>query len=168
METKNDKTEQEVSYKVEVVDFEDKYAEAFCDLNKEWITTYFKLEESDLDILSNPRKYVIDNGGRIFVGLLNGQPLGVCALYKIDEPPYDYELAKFAVSPKAQGHGLGNLLCETLIKTVKELGGKRIFIDTNSRLKPAIHLYKKYGFRELPELIHTNFERVDVQMELVL
>ena len=31
------------------------------------------------------------------------EPVGVCALCKMDHPLYDYELAKLAVSPEVQG-----------------------------------------------------------------
>ena len=85
----------------------------------------------------------------------------------LDHPVYDYELAKLAVSPKVQGKGIGVLLCEAVVNKAKELGGKRIFIESNTRLKPAIHIYHKLGFRELPEY-HTTYERGDIQMELTI
>ena len=85
----------------------------------------------------------------------------------ISHPLYDYELAKLAVSPKVQGKGIGVLLCEAVVNKAKELGGKRIFIESNTRLKPAIHIYHKLGFKELPEY-HTTYERGDIQMELMI
>ena len=94
-----------------------------------------------------------------------GKPVGVCALCKMDDPLYDYELAKLAVSPKAQGKGIGLLLCETVVEKAKELGAKRLFLESNTLLKTAIHIYRKLGFKELSEY-HPAYERGDIQMEL--
>ena len=59
------------------------------------------------------------------VALYKDEPVGVCALCKMDHPLYDYELAKLAVSPKVQGKGIGVLLCEAVVNKAKELGGKK-------------------------------------------
>ena len=39
--------------------------------------------------------------------------------------------------------------------------------ESNTLLKPAIHTYKKLGFRELAEY-HPAYARGDIQMELTL
>ena len=140
---------------------------AFRTLNEEWITAYFRMEEADYKALDHPKEYILDKGGAILVALYKDEPVGVCALCKMDHPLYDYELAKLAVSPKVQGKGIGVLLCEAVVNKAKELGGKRIFIESNTRLKPAIHIYHKLGFKELPEY-HTTYERGDIQMELMI
>ena len=135
--------------------------------DEEWITAYFRMEEADYKALDHPKEYILDKGGAILVALYKDEPVGVCALCKMDHPLYDYELAKLAVSPKVQGKGIGVLLCEAVVNKAKELGGKRIFIESNTRLKPAIHIYHKLGFKELPEY-HTTYERGDIQMELMI
>lgn len=65
---------------------------------------------------------------------------------------YDYELAKLAVSPKVQGKGIGVLLCEAVVNKAKELGGKRIFIESNTRLKPAILFIISWASRNFPNI----------------
>ena len=85
----------------------------------------------------------------------------------MEDPVYDYELAKFAVSPKAQGKGIGILLCEAVVNKAKELGAKKLFLESNTLLKPAIHIYRKIGFKELSEY-HPAYERGDIQMELTI
>lgn len=42
---------------------------------------------------------------------------------------------------------------------------KKLFLESNTLLKPAIHTYKKLGFKELTEY-HPAYERGDIQMEL--
>lgn len=152
---------------IKIVPYEPCYQSAFRTLNEEWITAYFRMEEADYKALDHPKEYILDKGGAILVALYKDEPVGVCALCKMDHPLYDYELAKLAVSPKVQGKGIGVLLCEAVVNKAKELGGKRLFIESNTRLKPAIHIYHKLGFKELPEY-QTTYERGDIQMELII
>ena len=131
---------------IKIVPYEPCYQSAFRTLNEEWITAYFRMEEADYKALDHPKEYILDKGGAILVALYKDEPVGVCALCKMDHPLYD---------------------CEAVVNKAKELGGKRIFIESNTRLKPAIHIYHKLGFKELPEY-HTTYERGDIQMELMI
>lgn len=152
---------------VKIVAYEPCYQIAFRSLNEEWITAHWNMEEADYKALDHPQEYILDKGGHIFIALYKGEPVGTCALYKMEDPLYDYELAKLAVSPKVQGKGIGVILCETVINKAIEFGAKRLFLESNTILKPAIHLYRKLGFKELAEL-HPAYERGDIQMELIV
>jgi GNAT superfamily N-acetyltransferase len=152
---------------IEIVDFEPKYKDAYKALNEEWISRYFKLEETDYIMLENPQDYVIKPGGYIFVALYKNKPVGVCALVKSKGLDYDYELAKMAVSPFVQGKKIGFLLGQALIAKAESLGAKRIYLESNTLLKPAINLYYKLGFVKI-ENRTSKYERVDIQMELLL
>ena len=92
---------------IKIVPYEPCYQSAFRTLNEEWITAYFRMEEADYKALDHPKEYILDKGGAILVALYKDEPVGVCALCKMDHPLYDYELAKLAVSPKVQGKGIG-------------------------------------------------------------
>ncbi|UKT66131.1 bifunctional helix-turn-helix transcriptional regulator/GNAT family N-acetyltransferase [Pedobacter mucosus] len=152
---------------VRIIAYQPKYQSAFKLLNEEWISNYFEMEEADYKALDNPEEYILSKGGKIFVALYNDEPLGVCALIKMDGKKYDYEMAKMAVSPKAQGKNIGWLLGQEIIKTVKELGASKIYLESNTILKPAISLYHKMGFQKIignP----TPYKRCNIQMELNL
>lgn len=152
---------------VQIVEYEQKYQSAFKALNKEWISTYFEMEEADYKALDNPEEYILNKGGKIFVALYNDEPLGVCAIMKMDDPNYDFELAKMAVSPKAQGKSIGWLLGQAIIKSAKELGASKLYLESNTILKPAISLYYKLGFQKITG--HpTPYKRCNIQMELNL
>lgn len=155
------------SKEVQIVAFEDKYAEAFKALNEEWIATYFELEEADRKALNNPHSYILDKGGKIFVALYQDQPVGVCALIKMDDPEYDYELAKMAVSPTVQGKNIGWLLSQAVVNAAKELGASKLYLESNTALKPAINLYQKIGFKKIVGRA-TPYARCNIQMELIL
>lgn len=153
---------------VEIVDYQPLYKKTFYELNRKWIETYWELEPHDIEVLENPEKYILDKGGHIFVAVYNGYPVGVCALCPMSEDSgYDFELAKLAVNNSIQRKGIGRRLCEAVINKARELGGVKLFLESNTRLKPAIALYRKLGFKELPEY-HPAYARGDIQMELTL
>lgn len=152
---------------VQMVPYEEKYQSAFRALNEEWISTYFKMEEADYKALDDPKAYILDKGGKIFVALYQDEPVGVCALIKMNDPDYDYELAKMAVSPKIQGKSIGWLLGQAIVNAAKELGASKIYLESNTSLKPAINLYQKLGFKKVVGR-STPYERCNIQMELDL
>lgn len=152
---------------VKIVAYHDKYHSAFKSLNEEWISTYFKLEEADRKALGNPKSYILDKGGKIFVALYNDQPVGVCSLIKMDDPEYQYELAKMAVSPAIQGKSIGWLLGQAVVNAARELGASKLYLESNTALKPAINLYHKLGFKKVVGR-STPYERCNIQMELIL
>lgn len=152
---------------VAIVPYEDKYQEAFKSLNVEWISTYFQMEEADYKALDNPDSYILNKGGKIFVALYENEPVGVCALIKMEDPEYDFELAKMAVSPKIQGKSIGWLLGQAIVNAAKDLGASKLYLESNTILKPAINLYHKLGFKKVVGRA-TPYERCNIQMELDL
>ncbi|MCU7616248.1 helix-turn-helix domain-containing GNAT family N-acetyltransferase [Chryseobacterium sp. PBS4-4] len=150
-----------------IVPYEAKYQSAFRSLNEEWISNYFEMEEADYKALDNPEEYILNKGGKIFVALYKDEPLGVCTLIKMNDPEYDYEMAKMAVSPKAQGKSLGSLLGNAVIDAAKELGASKLYLESNTILKPAINLYHKLGFEKITGR-QTPYQRCNIQMELKL
>ncbi len=153
--------------KVKIVSFDPKYQAFFKRINENWINTHFVMEENDRNSLENPKEYILDKGGDILVALCDGEPVGVCALIKMNDPEYDYELAKMAVSPKAKGKGIGWLLGKAIEDRARILGAKKIYLESNTILKPAINLYHKLGFKKV--VGHTTpYKRCNIQMELEL
>ena len=150
---------------VSIIPYSDAYQDAFRQLNEEWIVKYFELEEMDKQALNHPKEYILDKGGYIAVALWKGMAVGVCALIPCPHEGYDFELSKMGVSPKAQGKGIGKLLGEHIIAKAKELGAKKLFLESNRKLGPALSLYKKLGFREMTQ-IASPYNRSDIQMEL--
>ncbi|MDV6167597.1 GNAT family N-acetyltransferase [Flavobacterium sp. DG1-102-2] len=152
---------------VAIVAYTPRYASAFRQLNEEWISSYFTMEETDYKALDDPEGYILSKGGYIFVALYKNEPVGVCALIKMDDPQYDFELAKMAVSPKAQGKSIGSLLGQAVIEKARSLGASAIYLESNTILKPAISLYHKLGFQKTVGHA-TPYERCNIQMGLKL
>lgn len=152
---------------VEIVGYEPRFHSVFKKLNAEWIEKYFRLEAEDVEALDDPKGHILEKGGHIFVALCKGEAVGVCALKKMDDPVFDFELAKLAVRADARGLGIGLLLGEAVIAKARELGGRKIFLESNTVLVPAINLYKKLGFRKIVGRA-TPYARSNIQMALDL
>ena len=152
---------------VEIVDYRPEYFMTFKRLNIMWINSHWSLEPHDLEVLNDPDASILSKGGHIFVALVNGEPMGVVALCRMHGSGYDFELAKLAVDPVSRGTGVGEKICRAAIDRARHLGASKIFLESNTILKPAISLYRKLGFTELKEY-HPAYERGDIQMELTL
>lgn len=155
------------SKEIQIISYEPGYQPIFKSLNENWITSHWQLEPHDLETLDYPQENILDKGGYIFIAIHKGEPIGVCALCKMNDSIYDYELAKLAVASDSHGKGIGQLLCKAVIDKAKEMGATRLFLESNTLLKPAISLYRKLGFKELREY-HPAYARGDIQMELSL
>lgn len=152
---------------IRIVAFSPAYKSAFKNLNEEWISAYFKMEAADYRALDEPEAYIINKGGFILVALDKDIPVGVCALVKMNDSEYDFELAKMAVSPAAQGKRIGLTLALAILEKARSEGARMIFIESNTILEPAINLYRKLGFIEVTSRA-TPYERCNIQMELDL
>ncbi len=147
---------------MEIVEFEPRYAGAFQALNEAWISKHFAIEPKDREVLGDPQGKIIDRGGRVFMALKDGEPVGCAALLKMDDG--GYEVAKMTVSETLRGSGLGRLLMQRCIDAGAEMGATRLYLETNSSLGPALGLYRAMGFKDLAPT-ETPYVRADVFME---
>lgn len=148
---------------IEIIPFENKYAQYFYDLNAEWLEKYFYIEPYDEKVLSNPKKYVLDPGGFIFFAKYNNEIAGVVSL--INQKTF-YELSKMAVSPKYQGLKIGQKLMDFSINFAQSQNWESITLYSHRSLVPAINLYKKIGFKEIPVEENSHYKRSDIKMIL--
>jgi putative acetyltransferase len=141
---------------------------AFRRLNEEWIAKYFTIEAADEAVIADPWGKILKPGGRIFLAVRNGETVGCCAL--VVKGPGEYEVAKTAVTESARGAGIGRQLLEAVLAMARTLGARRLYLETNRKLAPAIGLYESVGFRHVPEerLVPSPYARANVFMELYL
>ena len=138
----------------------------FRDINLEWIERFFAVEDKDRETLNNPQKYFLDPGGAIFIAEDDDNPVGAVALIVMGGG--SVELSKMGVRPAAQGKGVGRMLIAAAVNRARDMGMRRVYIETNSILAPAIKLYHEAGFVPLKERVPTPYARADVQLELLL
>ena len=151
---------------ITIVPFSPQYKEHIKTLNYEWLEKFFVVEPSDVESLSDPQTYIIDKGGHIFFAKNGTEIVGTSSLIKVDSE--EYELAKMAVTEEYQGRGVGKLLLEHGIKAAMALRVKKLSLYSNTKLSSAIHLYKTYGFYEVPLPKDVHYNRADIKMEKIL
>ncbi|HMI19245.1 MAG TPA: GNAT family N-acetyltransferase [Sphingomonas sp.] len=144
-------------------------APLFHDINAEWISTMFRLEQSDREVLEDPRTHILDGGGAIlFVEAPGLGIIGTCAIRRTGSG--SAELTKMGVRESARGMKAGEFLLAATIARAKAMGIETLYLLTNSKCVQAIHLYEKLGFRHDAEIMATygaRYERCDVAMRYV-
>ncbi|WP_115461862.1 GNAT family N-acetyltransferase [Winogradskyella aurantiaca] len=146
-----------------IISFDHKYAKDFHDLNIEWLETYFYVEPYDKEVLSKPDKYIINKGGQIFFLLEKDAVLATAALMPTEDPTV-LELTKMAVTPRARGEKFGQRLLQYCIDFAKSKDYAALMLYSNTILENAIHLYRKYGFKELELEKDNPYERANIKM----
>ncbi|MEM6820438.1 MAG: GNAT family N-acetyltransferase [Verrucomicrobiota bacterium] len=101
-------------------------------------------ESTDADLKDIEGHYI--NRGGAFDVYLNAQEeiVGTVGLYRIDDRIC--ELRKMYLYPEQRGKGIGKQLLEHALLKAKHLEFSQVTLETASKLKEAIHLYKRYGF----------------------
>ena len=130
---------------IEILDYTPEYKEYFQKLNYEWLKKYFKVEEMDKKILLHPEEEIILKGGFVLYARLEDKIVGTAAVLKKDKKTF--EIAKMAVTEKAQGMQVGRKLTKNAIARAADNGAQQIILKTDNRLRAAINLYRSLGFR---------------------
>ena len=151
---------------MEIINFDNKYAKYFYELNVEWLKTYFYVEPYDDEVLSNPEQYIINKGGHIFFALLNKKIVGTIALMPFGNNGL-FELTKMAVTPQERGRKIGQELLMYCIAYSKKIGQPKLILYSNTKLINAIYLYRKHGFNEVPIDQTSPYLRSHIKMELI-
>lgn len=150
---------------ITIIPFTESLAADFAALNKAWLTKYFEVEPLDEKMLSNPVKYYITEGGFIYFALLDGEVAGTIALLKVTDTVF--ELSKMAVDEQFQGKKIGNAMIAHCLQEGTRLNLEKIILYSNTTLGPAIHLYEKFGFKEIVGF-KSEYKRANIKMEISL
>jgi len=147
---------------IEIIPYSPELKEHLKMLNYEWLEEYFHVEEGDRISLSNPQEIILDKGGFIFFAKNGEEIIGTASLLKKTETIF--ELGKMAVAKNSRGLGIGKLLLEHCLEFATQKKMESLILYSNTKLEPAIHLYRKYGFEEI-ELEQGVYERGNIKME---
>ncbi len=141
---------------------------AFRDLNEAWIASNFVVEEKDWEMLNDPVGQILQPGGALLMAVEDGAVIGTCALIAMQDG--EFEVAKMTVAENYRGNGVGKTLLAQVIEYARGMGASRLYLETNSKLQSAIHVYESLGFQHLPpEKVHPSpYARAEVYMELLL
>jgi DNA-binding MarR family transcriptional regulator/GNAT superfamily N-acetyltransferase len=129
-----------------IVEYRDELAADFHDINVEWISEMFTLEDTDREVLRNPRRNIVDPGGVVlFVEAKGLGIVGTCALQKTSDT--GFELTKMGVRRSARGLKAGEFLLAAIIARAMDMGAQPLYLLSNAKCAAAVHLYEKAGFR---------------------
>jgi ribosomal protein S18 acetylase RimI-like enzyme len=81
---------------------------------------------------------------------INGEPVGLSTLYLMPYRKLAHQcLFSIIVSEKYRGQGVGTVLMNNIMHLGKELFKLEVLYLEVYEANPAIHLYRKFGFREV-------------------
>jgi GNAT superfamily N-acetyltransferase len=149
---------------VQIVEYSSVYQPWFEKLNRHWIEKYFWMEPVDFEVLQWPDEHIIKPGGSILMARCRNEVAGTVALKRVNENVYEF--TKMAVDENFRGKKIGQALAEAAIDKARQKGADRIILYSNTVLAPAISLYKKIGFKEIP--VDGPYKRSNIKMELLL
>jgi ribosomal protein S18 acetylase RimI-like enzyme len=149
---------------LEITDYKSEHQPWFEHLNRDWIKKFFWMEPIDFEVLQHPEVHIIKLGGAILMASVNKEIAGTVALKYVE--PGVYEFTKMAVDEKFRGMKIGEALSHSAIAKARTMDARKIILYSNTVLAPAIALYRKIGFKEIP--LDGPYKRSNIKMELVL
>lgn len=142
-----------------VIQFEERYRQDFIDLNTDWIVSNFGfLEEHDRETFEKIDEEM-QAGAMIFFAVEGDTALATCMAMPMEGTTW--EICKLGSNKDVPHQGAGSAVFEAAMDWALSHGAERLFILSNSKLKPALHIYEKYGFREI-ELDNYEYVRGDI------
>ena len=145
------------------------------------ITLFFSCQKDSInEDLSNQNNFIVKEGISsnnnlrssldepcITIDLIAGQNdiVGTVALMPTKEKKV-CELSKMAVMPKFRNKKIGQKILNEIICISKQMKLNKLILYSNRKLKNAINLYLKYGFKEVRLESTCHYKRADIKMSL--
>lgn len=151
---------------MEIVGYLEKYKKDFIELNIGWVERFFVMEQADRDVLENVDEF-IQKGAMIYFAVENGKVLATCMAMPLEKEKW--EICKLAAAGQYTGKGAGSAVFLACMEYAVAHGAKKLTLISNRRLKPALHIYEKYGFKEVPlKKEYWGYERADIEFEYLV
>lgn len=99
---------------------------------------------TDVDLTDIAAHFVARGGDFVVLTDAAGHVVGTCGLFPLE--PGLVELRKMYLAPAWRGRGQGRRLLEWALTRARELGFRRITLETASAMHDAIALYERAGF----------------------
>ncbi len=143
-------------YPKEVYDLFTEYTSMLIE-GEESFKKYLEIQNYEKELKNLNIKYALPNN-RLYLAYYNNRLAGCIGLRQIDK--INCELKRLYVKPIFRGKHIGNYLIEQIIKDAREIGYSYLLLDTFPFLKNAIHIYKSYGFYEIPSYNNNPIENL--------
>jgi carbonic anhydrase len=131
----------------------------------DWLAVDLSYQGFEQELADLPGCYA-PPAGRLLLAQLAGEAVGCVGVRPLE--PGICEMKRLWVEPGFGGRGLGRALADAIIATARELGYRRMRLDTlPERMPAAQHLYRSLGFVEIPPYYYNPLSGV-VMLELQL
>ncbi len=111
-------------------------------------------------------KIYLKNGGEFLVGIRDNHLIAMGALRRISIN--SAEIKRMRVDPAFQRKGLGQAILNSLEKRARELGYKKLHLDTTMKQVVAQKFYEKNGFQIIRRSKLAGFECLFYEKSLIL
>lgn len=151
---------------MEIVAYQPCYKQDFIALNTAYVEKFFVMEQADRDILEHVDEW-LDKGAMIYFAVEENQVLATCMAQPLGHAVW--EICKLAADEQYQGRGAGQAVFQAAMQYAIEQGAEKLTLISNRILKPALHIYEKFGFQEVPlEKAYWGYDRADIQFEYLV
>lgn len=149
-----------------VIPYKEKYKNYFIQFNTDWIKDNFEyLEEEDLHTFNHIEES-LEKGAMIYFAIDNENVLATCMTKPLGDDG-TWEICKLGSNKNLPHKGAGSAVFEAAMNWAILHGARKLFILSNSKLETALHIYKKYGFREI-KLDDYEYVRGDIAFEYIV
>ena len=122
-----------------------------------WLGVDLSYQNFDQEMASLPGTYSAPQG-RLFFAEVSGRPAGCVGVRPLPGSDGVCEMKRLYVTPEERGHGVGARLALAAIKAAKEIGYRKLLLDTLPNMRMAVKLYRELGFTEAPNYYQTPVE----------
>ena len=151
---------------MEIVAYQPCYKQDFIALNTAYVEKFFVMEQADRDILEHVDEW-LDKGAMIYFAVEENQVLATCMAQPLGYAVW--EICKLAADEQYQGRGAGQAVFQAAMQYAIRQGAEKLTLISNRILKPALHIYEKFGFQEVPlEKAYWGYNRADIQFEYLV
>lgn len=120
-----------------------------------WLGVDLCFQNFDAEMANLPGAYSAPQG-RLFLAEVDGQGAGCVGVRPLSEGVC--ELKRLYVEPAFRGRGVGRDLIMAAIRAAREIGYRKIMLDTLPNMRMALKLYRELGFRRAPAYYATPVE----------
>jgi GNAT superfamily N-acetyltransferase len=151
--------------RITIIEYKPEHQPYFEKFNRAWIEKHFWLEEIDIYVLQHPEEAILAGGGAILMAAHDGVIAGTVALKKVSSEVYEF--TKMAVDEAFRRKGIAEALSYAAFEKAKGFGARKVILYSQTGLAPAITMYRKLGFIEVP-IEEGVYKRSDIKMEIEL
>lgn len=145
-----------------IEEYKKEYKKYFIEFNTQWITENFGHTEPEDKLMFDSVDEILADGAMIYFAVEGKNVLACCMTHIIKGD--EWEICKLASNSKISHKGAGTAVFNACFDYAIANGARRLFLISNTKLKPALHIYEKAGFRQIV-LDDYEYERGDIAFE---